>query len=773
MMKYDCGRGEDRNFIVAETGFDPSCQGKAEAVFCLGNGRMGVRSATEESYRDQTRGMFVVGTFNRSAPGDFNELPNCADLIEAEIRLNGEIFDLSKGTVRRYLRQLNLRTGELTREIGFTTAAGAEFELQFRRFVSLDNLRLIGQEIRIVPKDDATVSILSGINGRMTNSGAQHFEERAQRIFDRDILQSAYRTNHSGIDFLYTCNSRTTVDGKPVSDFFYSGGRRHNKHGIQAEVKRGGELVWTKFSTVVTSRDREFRDGGFDFQEAGREAVEEMRSLRRSEFQSLLDASAERWAERWAAMDVRIEGDDFSQLAIRFAEYHLNIMAPVHDDRCSIGAKGLSGEGYFGHAFWDNEIFIFPFFLYTFPEFAATLLRYRYNTLPGARRKAQRNGFAGAMYPWESAESGEEETPQYAGVNPHTGLPYRIWTGDIELHITSDVAFCIWEYCRISGDTEFLERFGCEIICSAAEFWSSRLEWKPERNRYEITDVIGPDEYKEHVDNNAFTNYFAHWTISRAVEYVRKYSGETAPFWRELDKRFDFSGKCRKWEEQLPLIYLPQPRQDGVIPQDDTYLELRQIDLTPYKNQERVGLIYSHYSPEEISKIQVSKQADLLVLFYLLEDQFSREVKIANWNYYEPRTVHDSSLSLSTHCILACDTGRYDLAWKLFRQAAGIDLGPDMHSSDYGIHAASLGGVWQCVVCGFGGVRMLNGALKINPSLPEKWKSLEFFINWHGDRLQVLVERNRTTVKKLTGCNPVLELEVCGRNVQLIDEVTL
>ncbi len=773
MMKYDCGEGIDRNFIVAETGFDISAQGKGEAIFCLGNGRMGVRSATEENYRNQTRGMFIVGTFNRFAPGEFNELPNCADLIEAEIKLDGVEFDLSAGTVREYRRQLNLRTGELTRRVDFISATGAEYELCFRRFVSLDNLRLIGQEIRIVPKQAALISILSGINGRMTNSGVQHFEELNNRIFDRDIMQSFYRTNHSGVDFIYTCNSRMTVDGAGAEEFFYSGGRRHNKHGIQAQVAAGAELVWTKFSTVVTSRDPEFRDGGFDTKSAGSRALEEMRQLRRLDFQTLLDASAARWQERWEAMDVHIDGDDYSQLAIRFAEYHVNIMAPVHDDRCSIGAKGLSGEGYFGHAFWDNEIFIFPFFIYTFPAFAAALLRYRYNTLPGARRKAAANGYSGAMYPWESAETGEEETPQYAGVNPHTGLPYRIWTGDIEIHITSDVAFCIWEYFQTTGDREFMERYGYEVIFSAAEFWSSRLEWNEAAGRYEITDVIGPDEYKEHIDNNAFTNYFAHWTISRAIEYVHELSDSGAPFWRELDARLELTRKCVRWSEQLPLIYLPQPRKDGVIPQDDTYLSLREIDLAPYKNQERVGLIYSHYSPEEISRIQVSKQADILVLFYLLEDRFSREVKIANWNYYEPRTVHDSSLSLSTHCILACDTGRFDLAWRLFRQAADIDLGPDMHSSDYGIHAASLGGIWQCVVCGFGGVRMLNGKLRINPSLPEKWRRLEFFINWQGDRLRVSVDREHTTVKKLTSRNSALELEVCGRRVELVDEVRI
>lgn len=773
MMKYDCGQGIDRNFVVTETEFDLTTQGKAEAIFCLGNGRMGIRSATEENYRNQTRGMFIVGTFNRYAPGEFNELPNCADLIEAEIKLNGEDFDLSAGKILHYCRQINLRTGELTRKIGFATASGAEFELQFRRFVSLDNLRLLGQEIRITPKNDAVVSILSGINGRMTNSGVQHFEELENRIFDRDIMQSYYRTNQSKVDFIYTCNSRLTVNGQSAGDFFYSGGRRHNKHGIKVQLQAGTELVWTKFSTIWTSKDIEFRNQTFDRKQAGQDALAEMRELRKSAFQALLDASAERWAQRWAAMDVRIDGDDYAQLAIRFAEYHMNIMSPVHDDRCSIGAKGLSGEGYFGHAFWDNEIFIFPFFIYSFPEFAAKLLRYRYNTLPGARHKAAENGFAGAMYPWESAESGEEETPKYAGVNPHTGLPYRIWTGDIELHITSDVAFCIWEYFQITGDRAFMEHYGFEVIFSAAEFWSSRLEWNEQKNRYEITDVIGPDEYKEHIDNNAFTNYFAHWTICRAVEYVQMLSAEAAPFWLSLDKRLGLTEKSREWQEKAARIYLPQPREDGVIPQDDTYLGLRQIDLTPYKTQEHVGLIYSHYSPEDISKIQVSKQADILVLFYLLEDRFRREVKVANWNYYEPRTLHDSSLSLSTHCILACDIQHYDLAQQLFRQATNIDLGPDMHSSDYGIHAASLGGIWQCVICGFGGVRMLNGELRINPSLPQNWQSCEFAVNWHGDRLLITVKHDSTTVVNQTRRNPVLSLEICGQKVQLVDEVTL
>jgi hypothetical glycosyl hydrolase len=308
----------------------------------------------------------------------------------------------------------------------------------------------------------------------------------------------------------------------------------------------------------------------------------------------------------------------------------------------------------------------------------------------------------------------------------------------------------------VTGDQDFMDRYGYELIFDTATFWTSRLEYSEEDKLYHINDVVGPDEYKEHADDNAFTNYMAYWNIDKAMEFYELLKTERTELFERLNDKMDLEARQEEWNSRKPFIYLPQPRElDHVIPQDKEYLNLENIDLTKYKNQKQVGSLFFDYNLEQVNKLQVSKQADIMILFFLLEDKFSHEVKQANWNYYEPRTLHDSSLSLSTHCVLACDMEDYHMAYELFQRASRIDLGPNMNSSNDGIHSASIGGIWQSIVYGFGGVRMLNGELRIEPHLPKAWKSLSFPINWHGQLLQIDIKdgliklENHTNTKEI------------------------
>jgi hypothetical glycosyl hydrolase len=470
---------------------------------------------------------------------------------------------------------------------------------------------------------------------------------------------------------------------------------------------------------------------------------------------------------------VTIEADnDFDQLAMRFAQYHLHIMTPAHDNRMNIGAKGLSGEGYKGHTFWDTEMFILPYFIFSAPEIARSLEEYRYLSLPGAHKKAGSNGYEGAQFPWESAWIDDGEvTPVWGAADIVTGLPTKIWSGFIEQHITADVAYGVWEYYKVTGDQDFMDRCGYELILDTAKFWASRLE-EGEDGKLHINDVVGPDEYKEHVDDNAFTNHMAAWNIRKAIEYCELLRAEKPGLYKALDEKLGLAALEPVWQDKLARLFLPQPREDLVIPQDRTYLTLKDIDLTKYKKQQNVGSIYRDYNQEQITHMQVSKQADILIMFLLLENQFSAEVKTANWNYYEPRTLHDSSLSLSTHCILANDMGNRELAYELFCKAAAIDVGPNMKTSDAGIHAASLAGVWQSVVFGFGGVRMLDGKLRLNPALPAGWRSLEFYICWQGQKLRVRLTHDSIELVNLAGTRPV-ELAIFGSACTVEGELRL
>lgn len=315
-----------------------------------------------------------------------------------------------------------------------------------------------------------------------------------------------------------------------------------------------------------------------------------------------------------------------------------------------------------------------------------------------------------------------------------------------------------------------MDKYGYELILDCAKFWASRLE-PGEDGKLHINDVVGPDEYKEHVDDNAFTNYLVWWTLKKAVEYSSMLQKDKPEIYAALDQKLGLTALETKWAEQADRIFLTQPNGDGVLPQDSTYLTLEDIDLTKYKNQAHVGGIYRDYNQEQITKIQVSKQADVMVLFYLLEDLFPHQVKLSSWNYYEPRCLHDSSLSLSTHSVLASDIGNPALGYEMFQKACLIDLdNTNPHSSDAGIHAASYGGLWQCAVFGFGGLRMLGGRLRISPNLPKAWKKLCYTLLWKGQRLAVTVTPTAVEINNETGSSPV-ELEVWGKEYAIEQEL--
>lgn len=774
LMNYTHGQGELTNWIVAENAFDPTLQGKAEVVMALGNGYMGMRSATEEIYVGQTRNLFVSGTFNQFDEFEVTELPNAADIVELGITINGERFTLEQGKVLSYNRRLNLKTGELVREFVWENNKGEQFEMCFRRFISSDNLHVIGMQVNIKPLTAAaTVSIKTGIDAQKTNSGAQHFHEGEKRIFDKKYIQLIQTTTESKIDFVFNTVHNWYLNGEitEVAPFMEMDRRKVTIVG-SFELEANQTLTLEKFTNIHTSRDKKW-ENEYELQTMRDFALEDLKAVNEKRFDTLLEESANVWAKRWEGMDITIDSQSsYDQLAIRFAQYHLFVMTPAHDNRFGIGAKGLTGEGYKGHSFWDTEVFILPFYTFTQPKIARSLLEYRYNTIGGARKKAIDNGYKGAMYPWESAFTGEEVTPVWGAVDIVTGKATKIWSGFIEQHITCDIAFATWQYYMVTGDQEFMDKYGYEMLLDTATFWTSRLTWNENENRYEIHEVIGPDEYKEHVDNNAFTNYMAQWNVDIAIKYYNELKENRSEIFARLDAQMDLDTRLAEWKNVVDKIYLPQPREeDAVIPQDDTYLTREIIDLTKYKNQSKVGTLFHDYNLEQVNNIQVSKQADIMVLFYLLENKFSQDVKRANWNYYEPKTLHDSSLSLSTHCVLASDMKDEEMAYNLFGQAARIDLGENMKTSDHGIHAASQGGVWQSVVFGFGGVRMLNGELRINPALPTAWNNLVFPIEWQGDRLEVTVTKEKVTVKNVTGKNASLTIEVAGNKVELTDVV--
>ena len=756
---------------ITETNFDPNALGKVEANFCLGNGYLGLRSATEEKYLNETRDLLVAGTFDQYSPEEVTELPNAADVTNIELTLNGCRFDLTQGTVESYHRTLDLKTGLLVREVSWTSPKGERFNLKFERIVSLKRLHTIALRVSIIPEADAAVIFQSGIDGRVTCDGSQHFTEGQTRFYDKKYLQFVPRTIQSEITFVLNATHKFTVDGAetiPTSDINILRRRMFSKFAL--DVKAGQAVVLEKFANVYTTRDKEAE--GHTVADIQAYTLEQLKADEADGFTALADESAACWQEKvWDRAPIEIDGPGFDQLLIRFAQYHMQLMTPAHDNRMNIGAKGFSGEGYKGHTFWDTEIFLLPYFIFTMPEVARSLEEYRYLSLPGAHAKAKHNGYEGAQFPWESAWLDDGEvTPEYMGTDIVTGQLIKVWSGFIEIHITADVAFGVWQYYMCTGDQDYMDKYGYELILDCAKFWNSRLELGAD-GMLHINDVVGPDEYKEHINDNAFTNYLARWNIQKAMEYAAQLETEKPQLYAALDVKLGLTVLRQKWAEQLDKIFLTQPNEDNVLPQDSTYLTLQDIDLSKYKQQAHVGGIYKDYNQEQITKIQVSKQADVMVLFYLLEDLFPKEVKLASWDYYEPRCLHDSSLSLSTHSVLASDIGDPELGYQMFEKACLIDLdNANPHSSDAGIHAASYGGLWQCVVYGFGGLRMLGGNLRISPNMPKAWNKLRYTILWKGQKLAVTATTDSVEIVNETGSAPVT-VEVWNNSYTFTDKL--
>ncbi|WP_318764760.1 glycoside hydrolase family 65 protein [Lactiplantibacillus carotarum] len=742
-------------WVLKEREFNSQYLGKVEANMALGNGYMGVRSATEETYVGEQRDTFIAGTFDEFT-GEVTELPNLPDVTGMQIELDGHLLDLNQGQVTQYERQLNLKNGLLTRTFIWKVAERA-YQFKFERFVSMANRHLIATRVAITPLDnDAEINIKSGINGQLTNSGSQHLVEGDKRLFDGHYMQLLTKTNESAINFAFsTCHEFVTNPKQTVKQMMELGRRQiFCKYATQVAQKTTLEFV--KYNTMVSDRDIDFTgDDVAALQEFG---LNFLKDSAKKSFNTLLAESAAAWQSRvWDFGKVKVKSDDpDDQVAINFARYQLAVSTPEHDSRMNIAAKGLTGEGYKGHAFWDTEVFMLPYYIFTKPEVAKKLIEYRYRGLAGAHDKAKFNHYEGAQFPWEAAwPSDGESTPVWGAADIVTGTAMKIWSGFIEQHITSDVAYGALEYVHATGDQQFALDQVDELILDAAKFWSSRLEYNADADRYEIKDVIGPDEYKEHANNNAFTNYTAQWTIQTAITIADDLKKQHPAKYAELDEKLDLKRIYPDWKDRVNKIYLLEPNEDGIIPENDTYLSLKTVDLGKYRNAEHVGGIFDDYNLDQVNQLQVTKQSDVLLLLYLFEQKFAAKEKRLNWDYYEPKTTHDSSLSLSTHAILAADLDMEDTAYEFFQRACQIDIGPDMRSSNDGIHAASLGGIWNATVFGFGGVRLLGQELRIEPHLPKAWHELSFEIFSQGQRLHVHVTHNQMTVAVIGAKVPV------------------
>ncbi|MCM3729648.1 glycoside hydrolase family 65 protein [Neobacillus cucumis] len=728
---------------IYEHGFDVHYLNKYSSLLALGNGYLGIRGTHEEDYTGQTRGMYVAGVYNKATANEPSELVNLPDITGIVIEIDGQPFSLLDGEVLSYERSLQFETGELRREVVWKSKTGARYELLLQRFVAKHDLHVIASKLTLISLDQpAAVKIVTGINAQQTNFGKQHLIEESVRVFNEEIIQGVYKTTESGVTVAVGSSFHIPEHSKKT----FSAKNRQLLAAISQEVAKDEPFVFEKLSTVYTSHECDRPETV---------SLEAVQAIALQQYEDLLKRSAAAWKEFWEQKRIIITStDEFDQTAMDFALYHMEIMTPAHDDRFSIGAKGLTGEGYKGHVFWDTEIFLAPFHLYTEPETAKKLLLYRYKHLREAQEKAVQNGYQGALFPWESAFTGKEETPEYAAINIRTGTRQKVASALAEHHIVADIAFAVVQYYENTIDEEFMKNEGLALLKETARFWISRTV--DEGERLSIHDVIGPDEYTEHINNNAYTNYMAYYNVEQALYFMEQYG--------DVDSSIIEQGR-----DFLKRLYLQKPNDEMIIPQDDTFLTKPAIDLTPYKQKQGSQAILLDYSRQEVNEMQILKQADLVMLLYLFPDSFSNEVVMKNLFYYEDHTIHDSSLSKAIHAIVAARCDDDEAAYRFFQEACLIDLGPNPHSSDEGLHAASLGAIWLAAMFGFANLKIGLDRLALDPKLPENWTELKFPLTYQGRTLEFKLTKQVCEITKLSG--PELEININGDIFKLCDRL--
>lgn len=743
---------QDERWLMTVPGWLPKQEPSVEAVLALVNGYLGTRAALEEGSSVSTPATFINGVFDAAtrevaqagATPDFQviaaptpELVVAPDWSRLRIIADGAPLELEAVEVLDHRRTLDLRRGVLVREWR-VRHAGKTTRLRSLRCASLADRHVLMQLLEVVAEDwSGSVTLEALVDGAVTNEGdTQHLIDHATQVMDGGALLTA-RTFEKQIEICYATTATLHTDDGTVSAEAVCDATAILQRWTY-DAAQGETATLHKIVTVFTGRDTHITG-----QSAAVSAQELLLHVAELGVATLLDQSAAAWAERWATADVEIAGDADMQRRTRFALYHLIGSANPEDEFASPGARSLTGERYKGHVFWDTEIFVFPFFVYTHPPTARALLMYRYHTLAAAKDKAQANGYKGALYAWESTDTGVDVTPDF--VYNAAGEKLMILTGKQEHHISADIAYATWQYWQATQDESFFLQAGAEMLLELARFWASRAEQGAD-GRYHICTVIGPDEFHEHCDDNAYTNRMAQWVLRRGQEVVDWLKANHADRWQALTQLINVDeAELSQWRAVADGLVDNFNPETNLFEQHTGYFQLEDVTMAQFEPRTTTMDVLLGWS--KLQKTQIIKQSDVVMLLFLLGDRYQRAVHEANFRYYEPRTSHDSSLSASFHALAAARLADLELAERYFEQASNIDLDFSKGvTAAGGVHIAALGGIWQALVFGFGGTFIEGEQLRHAPHVPKSWQTLRFSLQWRGQQLQITARDTRADV---------------------------
>lgn len=736
---------DDWNII--EVGFNPDLNEISESLFALGNGRMGHRANFEEDYSGKTlQGNYIAGVYypdktrvgwwKNGYPEYFAKVLNAANWIGIHIDIEGESLDLAKAKVLDFSRILNMKEGYLQRDFKVELPSGRIIQVCSKRFCSIvdDEAGAISYSITAV-NFAGTITLTPYIDFDIKNKDANYDEKFWDEIATKAKKRSAYVVAETRKTAFQVCSAmRFTIFQNGEEIDFNSRSINSEKYAACAtdiRVDKGDVVTLYKFGVNLSSLTHEKED-------LMKEARKYLKRIGKKGFEQMLAEQADAWAKKWEESDITIEGDTAAQQGIRFNIFHLNQTYTGEDERLNIGPKGFTGEKYGGSTYWDTEAYCLSFYLATAEQrVAKQLLIYRYKQLDKAIENAEKLGFSkgAALYPMVTM-NGEECHNEWE-------ITFE------EIHRNGAIAYAIYDYIRYTGDKEYVVEYGAEVLIAIARFWSQRVNWSEKKKKYVILGVTGPNEYDNNVSNNWYTNYIACWCLefaADAINYLKKNASES---WKNLIEKLNFEeNELESWKHIRKNMYYPTDKKLGIYLQQEDYLDKEQIlvkDLDPKHLP-----LNQHWSWDRILRSCFIKQADVLQGLYFFEDRFSIEEINKNFEFYEPRTVHESSLSPCVHVILASLLGKNEKAYEMYLRTSRLDLDDYNNDTEDGLHITSMAGTWMSVVKGFGGMRVKDGRVHFRPTLPNEWKSFSFKITFRGQVLKITTTKKETIVENLS-----------------------
>ena len=750
------------NWSIIEEGFEIERVKSSESLFSIGNGAMGQRANFEEYYSGKTfQGSYIagiyypdktkVGWWKNGYPEYFAKVLNAPNWIGIDIEINGENLDLAKcQSVANFKRELNMKEGIYYRSFNATLQNGAEISVKVTRFLSLDldELGVINYEITPLNADASIVFkpyVDAGVHNEDANWEEKFWETLNVQHSGNEgfVTARTFKTHFTATTFM---QNTILLEGNSLNATPLNIEKSSDKIQFSYEVtaSKGQTASIQKFGGYTVSLNHD------DTQIAAEKVIEKALEI---SYSNLVENQKQAWAKFWEMSDITIDGDVKAQQGIRFNIFQLNQTYLGKDSRLNIGPKGFTGEKYGGSTYWDTEAYCIPFYMATKDQqVARNLLTYRYNQLDKAIENAAKLGFknGAALYPMVTM-NGEECHNEWE-------ITFE------EIHRNGAIAFAIFNYYRFTGDYSYIPEKGLEVLIGIARFWYQRATYSTYRNQYVILGVTGPNEYENNVNNNFYTNYIAKWCIDYAMEQIQKVKNEYASdYSRIMSKVALDDAEIMHWKKVADHMYFPYSEEHGVYLQQDGFLDKELVKVHDLDRSQRP--INQKWSWDRILRSPYIKQADTLQGFYFFEDHFSREQLEKHFDFYEPFTVHESSLSPCVHSIQAAVLGRMEQAYTFYLRTSRLDLDDYNKEVEEGLHITSMAGTWMSIVEGFGGMRVKNNQLHFEPRIPKEWNGYSFKINFRNQILKISVHQNETKFT-LEGNNPIAVF-VNGKEVQV------